>query len=152
MSNRPLAFWLIFVFLIVSLLQFIAGQTLAVFNYELTVQMGFQEAEQLITPFGVRVNRAFAVADTLVYIPLIIFALTGLFLKKRWSLLLTAAVMGISAYWATTTACMFLFLQDVASYTFIPPPTYWVFVSTYILFGILGIIYLLVRGEKLIAK
>ena len=63
-SRRPAAFWFIFVFLAVSIILMLAGQTLGVFNYELAARLGLQEKPEEMTEFGVEVNRAFGAADT----------------------------------------------------------------------------------------
>ncbi len=85
------------------------------------------------------------------YIPLIAISIVGLVLKKRWALITTAAVMGISAYWATTVAFMLRFLFGVPNYSLIPGPEYWVFIFAYIVFGVWGVFYLIFRGDKIIS-
>jgi hypothetical protein len=96
-GRRGFSFWIIILFLIVSMVLMLIGQTTAVFNYELTVELGLQEDVKEVGEFGVQMNRAFGAGDTLVYIPLMAISLVGLFLRKHWSLVTTAAVMGISA-------------------------------------------------------
>jgi hypothetical protein len=127
------------------------GQTMAIFNYEFAVKLGLQEDAKEVSAFGVQINRAFGAGDTFVYIPLMAISLVGLFLKKRWSLLTTAAVMGISAYWATTVAFMLLFLLGVPNYNLEPGPEYWVFIGAYIIFGVWGVVYLIFRGDPIIS-
>lgn len=138
------------VFLLVSILLMLTGQTMAVFNYDLAVSMGLQESPAQVGGFGVQVNRAFGAGDTVVYMPLMVVSLVGLFLNKRWSLLTTAAVAGVSAYWSVTIAFMFLFLPGAPGYDYVPGPGIWFFVAAYMVFGIWGLFYLLVRGEALI--
>lgn len=149
-GKRPTAFWIIVVFLAASLLLLIGGQTTAVFDYDLAVRLGLQEPEDLVGKYGVELNRAFGAGDTLVYIPLIILSLIGLILRKYWSLLTTAAVMGISAYWATTVVFMLLFLKGVPGYSLEPGLGYWLPIGLYIIFGVWGILYLMFSGKKLI--
>ena len=84
-TGRSIGFWLIVVFLAISVVLMLAGQTLGVFNYELAARMGLQEKPEEMTEFGVQVNRAFGAADTVVYLPLIVVSMIGLILKKRWS-------------------------------------------------------------------
>jgi hypothetical protein len=151
-AKRPIAFWVIIVFLIVSMVLLLMGQTMAIFNYEFAVQLGLQEDVKEIGEFGVRINRAFGAGDTLVYIPLMAISLVGLFLKKRWSLATTAAVMGISAYWATTVAFMLVFLPGVPNYNLVLGLGYWLFIGVYIIFGVCGMVYLILRGDKLISR
>lgn len=148
--KRPTVFWVMIVFLVVSLLLLLAGQTTAVFNYDLAVRLGLQEREDLVSRFGVEVNRAFGAGDTTIYIPLIVVSLVGLLLRKHWSLFTTAAVMGISAYWATTVAYMLLFLRGVPGYQLAPGLGYCLFVGAYVVLGVWGILYLVFKGKQLI--
>ena len=150
-AKRPTAFWIIIVFLIVSIVFLLMGQTMAIFNYEFAVTLGLQEDVKEVGQFGVQVNRAFGAGDTLVYIPLMVISLIGLFLRKRWSLVSTAAVMAISVYWATTAAFMLVFLPGVHNYNLVPGPEYWLFVIAYIIFGVCGVVYLIYRGDNLIS-
>ncbi len=150
-SKRFISFYFVIVFLSVSLVLLILGQTMAIFNYDFAVSLGLQEDVNEVGEFGVQINRAFGAGDTLVYIPLVAISILGLVLKKRWALTTTAAVMGISAYWATTVAFMLWFLIDVPNYDFLPGPEYWVFISAYIVFGAWGVFYLIFRGDNIIS-
>jgi hypothetical protein len=149
-ERRPLAFWIICVFLALSAAVLVLGQTTALFAYEFAVRLGLQESVGEVTAFGVEVNRAFGASDTFIYVPLILVSLVGLSLRKRWALITTAAVMGISAYWSLTLTAMLVFLTDVPGYRLVPGPEYWLFLGTYLVFGIWGILYLVFRGDKLL--
>jgi hypothetical protein len=150
-EKRPIFYWVIIVFLIVSTILLLMGQTMAVFNYEFAVKLGLQEDVKEVSEFGVQINRAFGAGDTFVYIPLMAISLAGLFLKRRWSLVTTAAVMGISAYWATTVVFMLFFLPGVPNYNLFPGPEYWVFIGAYIIIGVWGVMYLMFRGDSIIS-
>lgn len=149
-ARRPIAFWIVVVFLAISVPLMLMGQTMAVFDYELAVRLGLQESLGQVGEFGVQVNRAFGAGDTVVYIPLIIASLVGLFLRKRWSLLATAAVAGVSAYWSVTVSFMFLFLPRAPGYGYVPGPEIWFFVGAYTAFGVCAFFYLLFRGDALL--
>ena len=149
-DRRPAAFWLIVGFLAVSIVLILAGQTLGVFNYELASRLGLQERPEDMTKFGVQVNRAFGAADNVVYIPLMVVSLIGLWLRKRWSLMTTAAFFGASAYWTVTVTFIFLFLPGVPGYANVPGPEIWLFIGTYMVVGVLGLVYLIVRGDELL--
>ena len=148
--KRPKAFWVIVVFLAISIVLMLMGQTMALFNYDLAVCLCLQESADQVSEFGVQVNRAFGAGDTIVYIPLMIASLIGLLLKKRWSLMTTAAVVGVSAYWSVTVSFILIFLTEVSSFRLVPGPEYWIFIGVYILFGIWGLLYLIFRGETLL--
>jgi len=149
-AKRPIAFFVIVVFLSVSIILMLIGQTMAVFNYDFTAQLGLQESVGKVSEFGVQVNRAFGAGDTIVYIPLMVVSLVGLFFKKRWSLLTTAAVSGVSAYWSVTISFTFLFLPGAPGYDYVPGPEIWFFVGAYTVFGVWGFFYLLFRGNALL--
>jgi hypothetical protein len=126
------------------------GQTMAIFNYDFAVRLGLQESLGQVGEYGVQINRAFGGGDTVVYIPLMVVSLIGLFLKKRWSLLTTAAVVGVSAYWSVTASFMLAFLPGVSDYNLMPGLMYWLFIGAYIVFGIWGLFYLIFRGDVLL--
>lgn len=149
-TARPVAFWIFVIFLTLSTIAMLMGQTLAVFNYDLAVRLGLQESIDQVSGFGVQINRAFGASDTVVYVPLMVASLAGLFRRKRWSLLTTAAVVGISAYWSTTIVFAFLFLPAAPGYANVPGPEIWAFVGAHLAFGVWGLFYLLARGESLL--
>jgi len=150
-AKRPFAFWCVTGFLCIALVLLLTGQTMSLIDYELAVQLGLQENITEVSMYGVQVNRAFGAGDTIVYVPLIALSIIGLVLKKRWSLITAAAVMGISAYWATTIVFMLIFLPGTPGYSLQPGMEYWFFMAAFIIFGIWGLLYLMFRGEKLLA-
>jgi hypothetical protein len=149
-TGRPIAFWIIVGFLSISVILMLMGQTMAVLDYDLAVRLGLQESLEQVGEFGVQVNRAFGAGDTVVYIPLMVVSLAGLSLKKRWSLLTTAAVAGISAYWSVTVGFILLFLPGTPGYAYVPGPEIWFFVGAHTAFGIWSLSYLLFRGDSLL--
>jgi hypothetical protein len=144
-----IGFRVIFIFLALSIVLILLGQTLGVFNYELAASMGLQEKPEEMTEFGVQVNRAFGAADTVVYIPLIVVSMIGLWFRKRWSLLTLAAFFGASAYWTATVTFILLFLPGVEGYSNVPGPEIWLFIGTYMFAGVMGLLYIVLRGEDL---
>lgn len=149
-KNRPVAFWIFIIFLALSIVLMLIGQTMSIFNYDLTVELGLQESPEQVGQFGVQVNRAFGVSDTIVYIPLLIASLIGLWFKKRWALIVTGATTGVSAYWSVTVSFILLLLQGTSGYNYLPPPEIWLFVGAYLTFGVWGTTYLIFRGETLL--
>jgi hypothetical protein len=150
LGKRTPAFHLITVFFALSLVLLLAGQTVAIFAYDLTVRLGLQESIEEVTAFGVEMNRAFGAGDTFVYIPLIALALVGLVMRKRWALIMTAAVMGISVYWTATMAAVLILARSVPGYSYLPGPEIWIFIGAFMVFGIWGLTYLAYRGERLL--
>jgi hypothetical protein len=149
-DKRPVAFWIICVFLALSVIVLLLGQTTSLFAYDFAVRLGLQESVEEVTAFGVEMNRAFGASDTAIYIPLMVVSLAGLVMRKRWALLTTAAVVGISAYWSVTMTSVLVFLRGVPGYQLVPGLEYWIFLGAYMVFGIWGILYLVFRGDRLI--
>ena len=52
-TNRSIAFWVFMVFLSLSLILLLIGQTMAVFNYDFAVSLGLQEDVKEVSLFGV---------------------------------------------------------------------------------------------------
>ena len=148
--RRPLAFWIVIVALVLSIVVMLIGQATAVFDYDRAVELGLQESRGEVGEFGVQVNRAFGAGDTIVYVPLMLVAVFGLTARKRWSLLTTAAVAGISVYWSVTITFTLLFLRGVPGYEYVPGPGIWSFVLAYAALGVVGLFYLSVRGDRLL--
>ena len=142
--------WFVIVFLAMSVAVLLLGQTMALVDYDFSVRFGLQESAEQVGAHGVQVNRAFGAGDTIVYVPLMVASLAGLWLRKRWALLTTAAVAGISTYWTVTIGCMLAFLPGTPGYNYAPPLGIWLFVVAYMLFGIWCLFYLLSRGEALL--
>jgi len=149
-TGRSIGFWVIIVFLAASIVLMLMGQTMAVFNYDLAVRLGLQESPDDMTDFGVQVNRAFGAADTVIYLPLIVISMVGLILRKRWSLMVTAAFFGASAYWSVTVTFLLIFLPGVRGYSNVPGPEIWLFIGTYMVVGVLGLLYIVLRGDELL--
>lgn len=149
-AKRPIAFWVIVFFLALSTVLMLLSQTTPVFNYDLAVSLGFQNGADQITEFGVQVIRAFCVSDTVVFIPLTVLSLFGLWLRKHWSLFTTAAVAGISVYWVVAYGFMVAFLNGMPGYHAVLGPADWTIMGAYVLFGIWGLSYLIFRGDRLI--
>ncbi len=148
--RRPIAFWVIVIFHVLSAILLLIGQTTAMFAYEFAEKLGLQESLEEVTAFGIQMNRAFGAGDTFVYIPLIILALIGLFLRKRWALVINAAVMGISVYWTVTMTALMIFARVIPGYTLRPGPDYLVFLGSFVIFGVWGLLYLVFRGDRLL--
>ncbi len=149
-SGRPIAFWIILAFLAASVILMLVGQTMAVFDYDRAVRLGLQEKPEEMTDFGVQVNRAFGAADTVIYIPLMVVSMVGLWLRKRWSVLTIAAFFGASSYWTATVSFLLLFLPGVGGYANVPGPEIWLFIGTYMVVGVFGLVYVIVRGDELL--
>ncbi len=152
MTTRPVAFWIIVVFLVLSFIMLLLGQIMALIDYDSAAQLGLQESREAISEYGMQVNRGFAAGDTLVYATLTGASVIGLLLRKRWALLTTGAVMGISAYWPVVSVFMLIFLRGVPGYTLVPGLEMWLVMAIYFAFGVWGLFYLILRGDRLVSS
>ena len=84
--------WLLLVYLVYA-------QVPAAFDYELGVRMGTQEPVEAITEVGAAFWYGFALADLLVYIPILAAGLLGLWRDCRWGPAVLGAALGITIYW-----------------------------------------------------
>lgn len=148
--KRPIAFWVIVVFHMLSAILLLVGQTTAMFAYDFAVGIGLQESVEEVTLFGVQMGRAFGASDTFVYIPLILLSVIGLLMRKRWALIVNAAVMGISLYWTVTMTALMIYARVVPEYQLHPGLDYVVFIGSFALFGLWGLWYLVFRGDRLL--
>ncbi|MDH5414998.1 MAG: hypothetical protein OEW87_12735 [Flavobacteriaceae bacterium] len=77
----------------------LVGQTFSLINYDLVVSLGLQESIEEVTSLGIDWAKAFALGDTLAYIPFLIMGIIGLIKKKRWGLYSMFGSLAISVYW-----------------------------------------------------
>lgn len=145
-SETPAGYRFLVSFLAVSILLMLAGQTMAVVDYDLAASLGLQERVEEIGAFGVEMNRAFGAADSVIYIPLMVLSMVGLLRKRSWSLVTTSAVAGVSLYWSTTIGFVLVFAPGVPGYELRPGPEYAVFLGAYAAFGGWCLVYLAMRG------
>lgn len=117
--QRPAVFWFL-VALLALVVLLLLGQVLGLVNYDLAVRWGLQEPASAVSAYGVVVNRAFALADTVFYLPLVLLALAGLWQRRPWAPLLTAASLGITAYWPLMSLAMLQALPGTAGYSYEP--------------------------------
>lgn len=117
--QRPAVFWFL-VALLALVVLLLVGQVLGLVNYDLAVRWGLQEPASAVSAYGVVVNRAFALADTVFYLPLVLLALAGLWQRRPWAPLLTAASLGITAYWPLMSLAMLQALPGTAGYSYEP--------------------------------
>ena len=100
--EHPSPFWGFVVFVGASIGLLVAGHTLAVLDYDLTVRLGLRDSVDPVNELSMQVNRAFGTGDTVVYMPLLVAGLAGLIRKRHRALLTSAAMAGIPADWSVT--------------------------------------------------
>ena len=144
-------YWIVIVLQLFSIVIFFLGQTLAVFDYDLTVQLGLQEDADEIGPALVQMNRAFGAADTVLYIPLLLSSLLGLVWHWRLpSIICTAASAGISSYWSLVGIFIYFWESRTGSWSFFVPASSYFFCGFYFCYGIAVLTFLYVYLDKVL--
>lgn len=150
-------YWILIVLQLFSIVIFFLGQTLCIFFYDLTVQMGLQDDIDDIGPALVQVNRSFGVADTVLYLPLLISSVLGLVWKRRKpSLICTAASAGIHSYWSLV-AMSIVFLEGrngdtVTDWNYYVPMSTYAVCCFYFAYGIAVLTFLYVYMDRILAE
>ena len=97
------------------LLFLLAGQTVSLIDYDFTVSMGLQESVEEVTLLGIAWLKAFALADTVAYIPLLLAGIIGLWDGKKWGFYAMFASLAISVYWPIVNlAAIYLAGEEIA--------------------------------------
>mmetsp|Transcript_19845 Transcript_19845/g.32013 ORF Transcript_19845/g.32013 Transcript_19845/m.32013 type:complete len:183 (+) Transcript_19845:49-597(+) len=147
--------WIIIVLQLLSVVILLLGQTLAIFFYDLAVQMRLQEDGDEVGPAVVQINRAYGMADTILYIPIIVSSVLGLTWKKRReSIICTAASAGIHSYWSIQGFFTYIFeaTNDVPGWTYNTPVSAYLFCLFYFCFGIGVLTFLYVYMDLLLSE
>lgn len=147
-KKRPPAFWFMIVFISFNLLFFLAGQTMALFNYDLTVKWGLQESVEKVGQYGVAFNKAVGGADTFIFMPLGIAALVGLIRNRKWALYPVCGFLAVTAYFAALHAFFWDILPGTPTYNYDPPLGLQIMLRVYVAIGITGIACAIKFGEK----
>ncbi len=93
-SGRPIGVTTLILFHLFNLIIWFFGQTLAIFYYDMVAEWGLQEPRVLVDPVIVEVNRAIAIADTILILPLFLIATIGLWGMRFWGVVASWIVLG----------------------------------------------------------
>ncbi|MBT8312468.1 MAG: hypothetical protein HKP23_06540 [Flavobacteriaceae bacterium] len=140
--KRNFGFWIIIIIGILLLVLLLLGQTLAVFNFDLAITMGLQETKREIGEVGIAFAKGFALADTLVYVPLLLIGLIGLLSKRKWGYLAMMISLGITVYWPVVHLYAIYIETEAIN---LDPEKYITFPITLtflIIYGLFGMVYL----------
>jgi len=143
MSNkRTVGFWVVMIVGILLLLMLIFGQMMAFINYDFAVSIGLQESKDIIGEMGVAVNKGFGVGDTIIYIPLLVFGLTGLWFRKTWGVFVMVSALAITAYWPMVSIFLLLYARGTSGFNFTDFTLYTIMLIPITLYGLWGLWYL----------
>ena len=149
-KTGAVGFWILIIMGILILLLLFLGQMMSFINYEFTVKMGLQESVNVISEMGVAMNKGFGVGDTVVYIPLLVLGLVGLWIRKEWGIITMAAALGITAYWPIVAYVTLVFAKGSPGFHFSNYASYAVLLSIITIYGIWGVVYLIRRRKDLV--
>ena len=146
-------YWIIIVVQVLTVVTLLPGQTLGIFRYDWTVSIGLAEPEEEIGSALKQTNRTFGVADTLLYIPLLLSSAVGLILRRRKSsIICTAASAGISSYWSLFSIfqCLFETYNDVEEWTYVVPAFTYIFCGFWFCYGVVVLTFLYVYMDTIL--
>jgi len=140
--NKDKKIWILISLAVLLVIVFLGGQTLALFNYDLTVKLGLQESVDEIGKVGIAFAKGFGFGDTVIYIPLLIVGILGLIKNKRWGKYSMFGALAITVYWPLVN--LYTIFIDRTSITLQPDKyiAYPIILSLIILYGLWGMWYL----------
>ncbi|MGV6826738.1 MAG: hypothetical protein ACWA5Q_07155, partial [bacterium] len=109
----------------VLLAYLIYAQAIPALDYELGIEMGTQEPASQITEVGVAFWQGFAVADLMIYIPLLAAGLVGIQRGRYWGKLLFSAAAGITVYWPVVALATVLAADGAEGWQLVDESLYW---------------------------
>jgi len=148
-KKRTAGFWFLMIPGFVILLMLIFGQMMAVIDYDFTVSIGMQEPAEVFDEFGVAMNKAFGVSDTLIYLPLLFFGLIGLWLKKPWGLFTMHGALAITAYWPVMHIFYVLYAEGLPGFNFTDFTSFITTLTIITLYALWGMYYLYKNRKSL---
>jgi len=139
---KGFSFWALISLSIILVIMFLLGQTLSLFNYELTVAWGLQESSEEVGDVGVAFLKGYAFGDTIFYIPLLVFGIIGLTKRRKWGLYSMFGALAISVYWPATI--LYAIFIERTAITLTPDKyiSFSILLPLIIVYGLLGMIYL----------
>lgn len=148
-GKNTMGFWVLMISAFLLLLMLIFGQMMAVIDYDFTVSIGMQEPADVWGEFGVAMNKAFGVSDTLIYLPLLIFGLIGLWLKKPWGLFTMIGALAITAYWPVMHIFYVLYAEGLSGFNFTEFASFITTLIIITLYALWGMYYLYKNRKSL---
>ena len=78
--------------------------------------MGTQEPADIVSEVGVAFWYGFALADLLVYIPLLALGLVGYLLNLSWGKIVLSAALSVTVYWPVVCLAALVAARDAAGW------------------------------------
>ncbi len=150
-GKRTVGFWVLMVIGILLSAMLLLGQTMSFINYDFAVSIGLQESRDAVGEIGVAINKGFGVGDTIVYVPLLVIGIVGLWLKKKWGLFAMAGALGITAYWPMVCLFFLLFAKGSPGFNFTSFTSYTILLTAITIYGLWGFWYLY-KNRKILVE
>ncbi|MFC1787311.1 hypothetical protein ACFLY8_04705 [Halobacteriota archaeon] len=149
-ETRNIGFWILIVIGILLTIMFLVGQTLALFNYDLTVSLGMQESEEEVGKVGIAWAKGFAFGDSIFYIPLLLAGIIGLLKRKKWGIYTMFGSLAITVYWPIVS--LFAIFIERTEITLTPDKyiSYSIILPLIAIYGLWGMWYLYKHKNKLV--
>ena len=141
-NKRTNGFWILMIPGILILVMLIFGQMMSFINYEFTVSIGLQESVEVFSEFGVAMNKAFGVSDTIIYLPLLVSGLLGLWQKKSWGVSALIGALAITAYWPIVHIFFVIYANGLPGFNFTDYTSFIIVLIVISTYGLWGFLYL----------
>ena len=115
---------------------------MAFIDYDFTVSIGAQESVDIMSELGVAVNKGFGVGDTLIYLPLFIAGMIGLWVRKEWGLYILTGALAITAYWPIVHIFYLLYAEGAPGFAFTDYATYGIVLTCITVWALWGLWFL----------
>jgi len=141
--KRGIGFWMIQGPGWLLLAYLVYAQAIPAFDYELGVAMGTQEPVEEITAVGAAFWYGFALADLVIYIPLLASGLVGCWTYKKWGQITLASALGITIYWPAVCLAALVSARNAPGWTLSNEAAYWVLLPLIAIWGGWGLLQML---------
>ncbi len=141
-NKRTKGFWILMIPRTLILVMLIFGQMMSFINYEFTVSIGLQESVDVFGEFGVAMNKAFGVSDTIIYLPLLVSGLLGLWQKKSWGVSALIGALAITAYWPLVYMFFVIYPNGLPGFNFTDYTSFIIILIVISTYGLWGFLYL----------
>ena len=148
--GSKLSYYFLLGFGIILMFFLILGQTFCLINYDWTVSVGLQESVNEVNPLGIAWAKAFALGDTVVYIPLLAAGIIGMYKKRFWGYLSMLGSLAISTYWPVVNLAAIYIGRDELS--LIPEKyiSYSIILPIITIYGLWGMWFLCKNFDQLV--
>ena len=146
--KREFGFYVLIVLGVLLTALLVMGQTSSLFNYEAAVSLGLQESVEEIGEVGIAWAKGFAFGDSLIYIPLLVFGIVGLWYGRRWGSYCMFAALAITAYWPIVNLYAVFVGADLFALSSSKYVVYSIVLPFVSVYGFWGMWYLYGMGRK----